>query len=149
MQAEQAAFPYRAVVLEDEAPIQSGPEQGFYATDRLVKGAQVEVYRVDNSDWLAIRPPQDSFSWVAAENVELTASGTRVRVINTPAKTRVGSKFSDAHDVEYISLELGEVLELFGTKSGNPRLAALSLTSENQANPNFIFSSKILSYRKY
>ena len=113
---EQAAFPYSAVVLDDDTSVQSGPETDFYATVRLSKGTEVEVYRVDNGHWLAIRPPQDSFSWVAAEHIELTASGTKGRVINTPAKTRVGSEFSDIHDVEYISLNKGEILELLGTK---------------------------------
>ena len=116
LKAEQPKpFPYTAVLLE-EAPIQSGPQADFYPTDRLQKGDQVEVYRVDNKVWLAIRPPRDSFSWVSAEHLELTESGTRARVINTPAKTRVGSRFGDIHDVEYISLNKGEVLELLGTK---------------------------------
>lgn len=109
------SFPYTGVLLE-ESPIQSGPQADFYPTDRLPQGEQVEVYRVDNKDWLAIRPPRDSFSWVRAEHLELTESGTRARVINTPAKTRVGSRLGDIHDIEYISLNKGEVLELLGTK---------------------------------
>lgn len=111
-----AGAPYKAVVLEHDATVLSGPEASFYPTTKLSKGEQVEVYRVDAKHWLAIRPPQDSFSWVSAEHVELTESGTRARVINTPAKTRIGSQFSDEHDVEYISLNQGEILELLGTK---------------------------------
>ncbi len=113
---EPSSLPHKAVVLEDNAPVWSGPAADFYETDRLAKGTQVEVHRVEADGWLAIRPPADSFSWIAAEHVEITSSGTRARVINLPAKTRVGSRFDDSHDVEYISLHEGEILDLIGTK---------------------------------
>lgn len=109
-------FPYRAVVETPDASVQSGPGIEFYATDRLAKGTQVEVWRHDADGWCAIRPPADSFSWVLAEHLEMTDDPKLARVINAPVKTRIGSRFSDARDVEYISLRTGEAVELVGTK---------------------------------
>lgn len=109
-------FPYRAVVETANASVQSGPGIEFYATDRLAKGTPVEVWRHDTDGWIAIRPPTNSFSWVLAEHLEMTDDPKLARVINAPVKTRIGSLFSDARDVEYISLRTGEVVELMGTK---------------------------------
>ena len=123
----EKSFPYAAVITANEADVQSGPDKDFYATTKLKQGTNVEVYRHDANGWCAIRPPANSFSWVAAEHVELTDDPTLARVINVPVKTRVGTEFSDIHDVEYISLRKGEVLKLLGSKtlkeaSGDPRM---------------------------
>ncbi len=110
----EAAFPYTATV-SGEAAIHSGPGDQFYETDRLGAGSEVEVWRHDGDGWCAIRPPASSFSWVAAEHLEIAENPGIGRVINVPVKTRVGSRFSDDRDVEYISLRRGEVVELMGT----------------------------------
>lgn len=109
-------FPFTAVIATIEASVRSGPSTDFYATEKLAKGSEVEVYRRDASDWYAIRPPNGSFSWVAAQHLELTEDPLLARVINVPVKTRIGSRFSDVHDVEYISLRKGEVVEILGSK---------------------------------
>lgn len=112
----QETFPYAATVKSDDATAHSGPQAEFYTTDRLPKGTEVEVYRHEQDGWCAIRPPATSFSWVPAEHLEITDDPTLARVINVPVKTRVGSNFEDAHDVEYISLRQGEIVELRGSK---------------------------------
>ena len=38
------------------------------------------------------------------------------KIINVPVKTRIGSKFSNDHDIEYISLRQGEIVELLGSR---------------------------------
>lgn len=111
------AFPYVATIASAEAAVKSGPAEEFYDTDRLTKGQQVEVYRHDADGWCAIRPPENSFSWVPAEHLELTDDPTLATVINVPVKTRIGSRFSDIHDVEYISLRKGETVQLLGSKA--------------------------------
>jgi len=111
----EESFPYTVAIEAAEVAVHSGPGAEFYETERLSSGSEIEVYR-HVGDWCAIRPTADSFSWVAAEHLEITDTPTLARVINVPVKTRVGSKFSDVHDVEYISLQLGEVVELIGTK---------------------------------
>src|SRR5882672_3988268 len=62
--------PYAAYVIVDQAEVVAGPGHRFYTTDRLPRGALVEVYREEASGWLAIRPPEGSFSWVPAEFIE-------------------------------------------------------------------------------
>lgn len=111
--AEQ--FPYTAVIDAPTA-IHAGPGEQYYKTDKLDSGAKVEVYRHDQDGWCAIRPPAGNFSWIAAEHLEITDNPAVARVINVPVKTRIGSKFSNAHDVEYISLQRGEIVELLGSQ---------------------------------
>ena len=55
----------------------AGPGHRFYATDRLSRGTKVQIYREEPSGWLAIRPPEGSFSWTPAEFVERLEDGTR------------------------------------------------------------------------
>jgi len=112
----QETFPYVAAVKLDNATVHSGPQADFYTTDRLPAGAKVEVYRHEQDGWCAIRPPETSFSWIAAEHLEITDNPTLARVINVPVKTRVGSNIYDDQDVEYISLRQGEIVELIGSK---------------------------------
>lgn len=115
LQAE-VTFPYTATVQSDQATVHGGPGEDFYTTDPVPRGAKVEVYRHDQNDWCAIRPPATSFSWIAAEHLEITDNPALARVINVPVKTRVGSNFGDIHDIEYISLRQGEIVELVGSQ---------------------------------
>src|SRR5262245_35201887 len=62
--------PYEAYVCVEQADVVAGAGHRFYATDRLSRGTKVEIYREEPSGWLAIRPPEGSFSWVPAEFVE-------------------------------------------------------------------------------
>src|SRR6478672_10730963 len=64
--------PYEAVVLEQGAEVRAGPGRRFYVTQQLEPGTQVEVYRRDVGDWLAIRPPEGSFSWIPESDLEMT-----------------------------------------------------------------------------
>src|SRR5689334_16002576 len=63
-------FPYSAYIAADKTEVVAGPGHRFYATDRLARGTQVEIYREEASGWLAIRPPAGAFSWVPADFVE-------------------------------------------------------------------------------
>jgi hypothetical protein len=114
--APRIASPYTAYVREDGASVRSGPDGAFYETDRLAAGTKVEVYRQDQGGWFAIRPPQESFSWVAAQHVEITENPAVGRVVSDTALTRVGSRFNDVHDVEYIRLRRDELVEVIGER---------------------------------
>ncbi len=109
------SFPYRAYVDTEAASVRSGPGAGFYATDRLDQGAQVDVYRHD-AQWAAIRPPDGSFSWIPADAVELTSTEPLGRVTQDNVKTRVGTRYGDDHDVEFVPLRKGEIVEILGQK---------------------------------
>lgn len=46
-----------------EAQARSGPSERFYPTNRLRQGEKVQVLH-ERGDWVAIRPPDGSFSWI-------------------------------------------------------------------------------------
>jgi SH3-like domain-containing protein len=104
-------FPSEATIVADDAPLRSGPSDSFYATDYLAKGTTVEVY-LQEGDWLAIRPPAGSFSWVLAGDVNATNQPDVVRVIRSGTRTRVGSRVSNDRNVQYVRLHAGEALRL-------------------------------------
>ncbi len=45
------AFPYKAQVVTDGAPLRSGPGEQYYATEELRLGTEVEVYRHGPKGW--------------------------------------------------------------------------------------------------
>jgi len=58
--------PYTATVVQTSADVRSGPGEKMYATNRLGKGSKVTVVGKREGGWLAIEPPEGSFSWVNA-----------------------------------------------------------------------------------
>lgn len=116
-------FPYTAFVAADEVNVRSGPGENYYPVLKLERGAKVEVYRHDPGGWYAIRPPEGSFSWVAAE---LIKPGDRnIGVVNDDrVVARVGSLFSDVRDVIQIRLDRGEEIQILEAKRFNNGPAA-------------------------
>jgi hypothetical protein len=56
--------PGQEVAVASEVYVYSGPGDGLYPTGKLRPGQQVRVLGRKDSDWLAIKPPPDSFSYV-------------------------------------------------------------------------------------
>jgi hypothetical protein len=74
-QAQQAPAPPKLVQMEITAPeaeVRSGPSPTLYVTAKLPRGAQVQVIEggSQSPDWLAIKPPEGSFSWIDARYVK-------------------------------------------------------------------------------
>lgn len=110
-----AEFPYQAYVVADDVYVRSGPGANYYPTSQLRYGEVVEIYRHDPGGWYAIRPPEGSFSWVAAEYVDLDDDG--IGLVNADrVVARVGSLLSDARDVIQIRLDRGEPLQVLEAK---------------------------------
>jgi len=110
------AFPYAAYVTVENAYVRSGPGNNYYPTDKLSTGTRVEVYRHDPGGWYAIRPPQNSFSWVSSRNVEPTENGLG-RVTDPRVAARVGSRFSNVRDVIQVRLDKGETVQILGERN--------------------------------
>lgn len=104
--AEQT-FPYVAYVVHHDSYIRSGPGQRYYPTQQLTQGFALEVYRHDSQGWCAIRPPEGSFSWVAAHEVRLVGNNT-AEVIADKTVTRVGSSLSPSRSAVQVMLRKGE-----------------------------------------
>ncbi len=100
-------FPYVAYVNSTDVYVRSGPGRDYYPTDKLQKGARVEVYRHDPGGWLAVRPPRGSFSWVTSRHLDLQEDD--LAVVNADrVVARVGSNFSDVRDVIQVRLDRDE-----------------------------------------
>jgi hypothetical protein len=109
--------PYTAYVCVEQAEIVAGPGHRFYATDRLPRGMKVEIYREEPSGWLAIRPPEGSFSWVPAEFVERLEDKNLAKV-KEPTGAYVGT--SVEHVSEYqqqVTLKAGELVQVIAEKT--------------------------------
>jgi uncharacterized protein YgiM (DUF1202 family) len=109
-------FPYVAYVRTETATIHSGPDRDNYVTDRLVRGTKVEVYRHDGGMWCAIRPPNGSFAWVKRRQLKRTDDSSLATVIGEDVFAHVGTRLSDEHNVKYVKLSPGEVVEVLGTQ---------------------------------
>ena len=116
--ASAAEFPYTAYVNSGDVYVRSGPGKNYYPTEKLQKGEKVEVYRHDPGGWLAIRPPQGSYSWVSARQLEPTKKGL-AKSKDDRVVCRVGSTFSDVRDVIQVRLKRDEVVEILG--DGGPQ----------------------------
>ncbi|MCA9102698.1 MAG: hypothetical protein KDA63_16170 [Planctomycetales bacterium] len=103
-------FPYTARIVADGASSHSGPGEKYYATDALVGGQSVEVYKHARG-WAAIRPPKESFSWVPAEFLEPVDAATGV-ITGKQVVSRVGSQFEETRDVIQVFLDYGEEVDL-------------------------------------
>ena len=104
-------FPYSAFVATDEAAVRSGPSETFYPVLTLRHGDAVEVWRHDPAGWCAIRPPEGSFSWVAAEFIEPTGEHTGI-IRGNQVNARVGTHFSDLRDAVQVKLDEGEAVDI-------------------------------------
>lgn len=113
--AAQPSTPYKAYVVVEEAYVRSGPGEGFYPTEKVRFGREVEVYQRDAAGWCAIRPLEESFSWVPSWDIRLGDDGL-AEVATESVGARIGSQFSDVRDVVQVRLKRGELVELLGWK---------------------------------
>jgi uncharacterized protein YgiM (DUF1202 family) len=110
-------FPYSAYIAADKTEVVAGPGHRFYATDRLARGMKVEIYREEASGWLAIRPPEGSFSWAPADFVERLEDEKLGRVKESTGAW-VGT--SVEHVTEHhqqVTLKAGELVHIIDEKT--------------------------------
>ncbi len=106
-------FPYRARVAVKRAAVRSGPGEDYYPVMELGSGTEVEVYRHDPGGWYAVRPPEGSYSWVAAAFVEPARDGSLAAAIRgRRVVVRVGSPLVDVPDVIQLRLNSGDQVRL-------------------------------------
>jgi uncharacterized protein YgiM (DUF1202 family) len=109
--------PYEAVVLDEGAVVRAGPGQRFYVTQELEPGTRVEVYQREAGDWLAIRPPEGSFSWIPEADLEMTEEPGIAEVTSEEAKSWLGSRAERIKQHKsHVSLARGERVEVLGKK---------------------------------
>ena len=108
-------FPYTAYVASDKVEVRSGPGENYYPVLKLHRGEPVEVYRRDPGGWFAIRPPDEAFSWVSAEFIELGEDEVGV-VTGDRVAARVGSTFGDTRDVIQVRMDRGEEVQVLDAR---------------------------------
>jgi hypothetical protein len=110
-------FPYEAFVCADMAEVVAGPGHRHYVTDRLARGTKVEIYREEASGWLAIRPPEGSFSWVPAEFVE-RIDGDHLGRVKEATGAWIGTTIEHVSEHRQdVTLKAGELVQILGERS--------------------------------
>jgi hypothetical protein len=107
----------KAIVAVEEAFVRAGPGFGYYPTQILRRGDVVEVFHEDPSGWLAIRPPEGSFSWVLAEDVSVGQDGLG-EVLRDGTPSFIGSQLGSARHYAPVKLRRGEVIEILSPDPG-------------------------------
>jgi hypothetical protein len=111
-------IPFAAEVVRDDTPIHSGPGGRFYETNKLSSGTRVEVYRRDDSGWLAIRPLESSFSWIKSSSLRQTTDATIAAVLQDGTKSWIGSNRANTNGFHHqVTLKAGERVELLGKRT--------------------------------
>ncbi|MFM7107721.1 MAG: hypothetical protein ACKOZU_03845 [Planctomycetaceae bacterium] len=116
---QSPALPVTVGLAGGHAYLRAGPGEDFYPTERLVRGAEVEVWSIDESGWCAVRPVAGSYSWLRAADVEPEDGAARAAeagrrggyvgvVVTDGAVARVGSQLNDLRHVTQVALEAGE-----------------------------------------
>ncbi|MFO0901851.1 MAG: hypothetical protein U0939_02555 [Pirellulales bacterium] len=108
-------FPYTVYTAADDAPVLSGPGEAFYATDLLPAGIPLEVHGREPGGWLAIRPPEKSFSWVPAQKLHVAVGDRSARVVADDAVSWIGSRVETVADHRWqVTLDRGERVVVLG-----------------------------------
>jgi hypothetical protein len=111
-------FPYTAYVAVDGAEVVAGPGHRYYATGNLLRGTELEIYREEASGWLAIRPPEGSFSWIPAEHVERSPEDEDVGRVREPAAAWIGTAVEQvSQHRQQVTLRAGELVQILGEKT--------------------------------
>ena len=116
LSAETRKFPYEATVRADNVTLRCGQGKNYYATARLEKGAILTVHRHDPGGWYMVSPPTGSFSWIAAEFVQIEAPGMGTVALPDDdvdgAPVWVGSELTRDHSVRQRVLHTGDAVQI-------------------------------------
>jgi len=100
-----------ATVRADRVYMRCGPSRDYYPTGILNKGAQVRVLRQRPDGWVAIEPPEGSYSWVASEFVREVEPGVG-EVIANAVPAWIGSDISPLRDHSQVTLRKGQRIRI-------------------------------------
>ena len=122
----QSAGIYSTVITQPTADVKASPSADgkIYITNRLRMGEPVVVMEERADNWLAIRPPRGSFSWVQAKHLKQVAPGQPNWVVVAPPGTRAPALVGSSVDptvrpsVESANLVLGTQVRAVGEAMG-------------------------------
>jgi hypothetical protein len=106
--------PYETIVTVPEVEVRSGPSINYYATGKLRLNQRVRVIEEKDGGWLAIEPPDGSFSWIEARVLGKVTATSGV-VMSPEVPVRAGSSLSDRPpDVVTAKLPAGSQVVILG-----------------------------------
>lgn len=108
-------LPFQVYAAEHGIVVRGGPGEAYYATQELKHGDELTVYRIEDEDWYAVRPPRGSFSLVSATAVADHGDGTG-EVVRSGAASRLGSSITQLQDTVHVRLEKGERIQILGAQ---------------------------------
>jgi uncharacterized protein YgiM (DUF1202 family) len=115
-------YPAEQSIMLPDVEVRSGPSKVYFATSKLKQGDKVVVLRANKDpNWLEIKPPADSFSWINAKYVkQIDATHGFVDCDPTkPAPILPGSKIVDQPpNSEGLKLTAGTVVVLIARPLG-------------------------------
>ncbi len=123
-------------IAPPEAYARAGPSDKFYPTNVLHRGDRVEVL-AEGGDWVAIRPPAGSFSWINARHLQNVVPNQPNYVV-TPEGVAVpvmigSSVWKDQPSVEGLRLQRGTQVRGIGPPRPAPDGSGLWMPVESPA----------------
>ncbi|MEX2026629.1 MAG: hypothetical protein WEH44_05000 [Pirellulaceae bacterium] len=114
--AAEDDLPFEAYVVPSAAAVYSGPAEPRYVTHEIPRGAKVEVYE-RRDEWLGIRPPDGSFSWVPAAAMKMSQEPGVAEAAGDSVSAWIGSSAERVSEHQpSVQLRQGEAVEVLGTK---------------------------------
>lgn len=99
----------------NKTPVYCGPGDDFYVTSHLRVGTAVEVFHQTKTGWCAVRPPDGSFGWLAAENAYLLPGGTVAEIVGTKVPAWIGSHLETPKQFRWqVELQPSQQVQVLG-----------------------------------
>jgi uncharacterized protein YgiM (DUF1202 family) len=112
-QVENSKYQFEGAVNAGAVFVRSGPGEGYYATQKLDKGATVTVVGI-KFDWLKIVPPDGSYSYVGSVFVDRSGDGSVGRINRNDVNVRAGSLLNAMKTTVQSRLNAGDEVQIIG-----------------------------------
>lgn len=110
---ENSKYHFEGTVNSGSVYIRSGPGEGYYATQKLDKGAVVTVVGI-KFEWLKIVPPDGSYSYVGSAFVDRQGDGKTGIINRDDVNIRAGSDLDAMKTTVQTRLNKGDTVEILG-----------------------------------
>jgi uncharacterized protein YgiM (DUF1202 family) len=112
---ENAKYNFQGVINSPAVNVRSGPGDNYYPTSKIEKGQTVTVVGI-RFDWLKIKPPADSYSYVAKAYITRSGDGTTGTVDKPDLRVRAGSTLNEMKTTVQTTLQQGDKVTILGEK---------------------------------
>jgi uncharacterized protein YgiM (DUF1202 family) len=121
-EVENAKYNFQGVINSPAVNVRSGPGDNYYPTSKIEKGQAVTVVGI-RFDWLKIKPPADSYSYVAKAYITRNGDGTSGTVDKPDLRVRAGSTLNEMKTTVQTTLQQGDKVTILGEKDEYYKIA--------------------------